>query len=80
MEGPQKLDEPPMDAQSAARYADSLVQAITPDIHRTPVQTKDASIKINQLEYTFCCRADSPSADIPVQGFPSETGPFFLYR
>ncbi|VDP70633.1 unnamed protein product, partial [Echinostoma caproni] len=80
MEGPQKVDEAPTDAQSAARYADAMDQLIVPDIQRVRVQMKDTTMKMDRLDYYFCCRADSPSADIPIQGFPSESGPFFLYR
>ncbi len=51
-----------------------------PHIFRDKVYKGDTGLAFDRVTYMFCCRADSPSATIPITGFPSNTGPFYLYR
>lgn len=51
-----------------------------PNIFRDKVEKGDTGLSFDRVTYRFCCRADSPSATIPITGFPSDTGPFYLYK
>ncbi|KAH9277864.1 Plasminogen [Echinococcus granulosus] len=51
-----------------------------PRIFRDKVEKADTGLSFDRVTYMFCCRADSPSALIPITGFPNDTGPFYLYR
>nr|VZI08875.1 unnamed protein product [Spirometra erinaceieuropaei] len=51
-----------------------------PRIFRDKIERGDTGLTFDRVTYMFCCRADSPSASIPITGFPSTTGPFYLYR
>ncbi|GAA52472.1 nidogen-2 [Clonorchis sinensis] len=80
IEGPQK-SHPRIPGHLRDAILDSIPQH-TPvfDITRTRLSSKDPAITVHRLDYHFCCRADSPGVDIPIQGFPTEAGAFFLYR
>ncbi|KER32217.1 hypothetical protein T265_01652 [Opisthorchis viverrini] len=80
IEGPQKA-HPRIPGHLRDAILDSIPQH-TPvfDITRTRLTAKDPAITVHRLDYHFCCRADSPGVDIPIQGFPTESGAFFLYR
>lgn len=51
-----------------------------PRIFRDKVEKGGTGLTFDRVTYMFCCRADSPSASIAITGFPSNTGPFYLYR
>ncbi|KAM7533029.1 hypothetical protein Aperf_G00000119698 [Anoplocephala perfoliata] len=52
----------------------------SPQILRDKVEKAETGLSFDRVTYMFCCRADSPSATIPITGFPNDTGPFYLYR
>lgn len=83
LEGPEKLTHSKDTSDSQInRNIDLLQQTTTstPDIIRIRAHMKESTSKIDRLNYHFCCRTDSPSVDSPIDGFPAETGPFYLYR
>ncbi|CAH8621198.1 unnamed protein product [Schistosoma rodhaini] len=83
LEGPEKLTRSKDTSDSSInRNIDLLQQTTTstPDIIRVRAHMKESTSKIDRLNYHFCCRTDSPSVDSPIDGFPAETGPFYLYR
>lgn len=73
LEGPERIESVKIDT-------DKLAAGRSPDITRTTAHIKQSTTKIDRLDYHFCCRADSTSALSPITGFPSETGPFYLYK
>ncbi|CAH8533291.1 unnamed protein product [Schistosoma turkestanicum] len=83
LEGPEKLTRSKDTSDSHINSNIDLLRQTTtstPDIIRTKAYIKESTSKIDRLNYHFCCRTDSPSVDSPVDGFPAETGPFYLYR
>lgn len=66
------ISDLPMGADSSTHNA--------PRIFRDKVEKGDTGLTFDRVTYMFCCRADSPSALIPITGFPNDTGPFYLYR
>ncbi|CAL8088069.1 unnamed protein product [Calicophoron daubneyi] len=83
MEGPQKMDEtssPSDESGGDTSNNENSEPALLPDVERVRTHIKENVMKIDRLDYYFCCRSDSPSVNTPVSGFPTETGPFYLYR
>ncbi|CAH8611881.1 unnamed protein product [Schistosoma rodhaini] len=83
LEGPEKLTRSKDTSDSSINRNIDLLQqttTATPDIIRVRAHMKESTSKIDRLNYHFCCRTDSPSVDSPIDGFPAETGPFYLYR
>ncbi|CAH8571135.1 unnamed protein product [Heterobilharzia americana] len=82
LEGPEKVDHSKDSADSHLNSNTDSNQhtGSIPDIIRIRAHMKQSISKIDRLNYHFCCRTDSPSVDSPIEGFPAETGPFYLYR
>uniref|UniRef100_A0A5K3EJ85 Kringle domain-containing protein n=1 Tax=Mesocestoides corti TaxID=53468 RepID=A0A5K3EJ85_MESCO len=71
-EGGIDISDLPTGTESSAHNA--------PRIFRDKVEKGDTGLTFDRVTYMFCCRADSPSASIPITGFPNDTGPFYLFR
>ena len=67
-----EISDVPISTESAAHSS--------PRIFRDKVEKGDTKLTFDRVTYMFCCRADSPSATIPITGFPNDTGPFYLFR
>nr|CAH8862227.1 unnamed protein product [Trichobilharzia regenti] len=82
LEGPEKLDrsKDSLDSSINSNLDPTQQSSPTPDIIRIRAHMKQSKSKIDRLNYHFCCRTDSPSVDTPIEGFPPESGPFYLYR
>ncbi|KAA3669969.1 uncharacterized protein DEA37_0003644, partial [Paragonimus westermani] len=82
IEGPESINKNSnmAEPERVPDYSGHSTETTPLDIDRERLQIKDNTMKIDRLNYHFCCRTDSPSVDSPIEGFPSDSGPFFLYR